>query len=109
MLKTREHTIAALGVQYSVIIEKHILFSDRVEDGQVYLEVEFADVVKLTAIQILAVINREATPVRMAINICTYHRQESLQKILDVVGNSVFFKKDHALYGKLLIYVVDKR
>lgn len=106
-LKEGEHTITALDVQSSEMIEQQIPFTYRKDGGQIFLEVESEDGMELTAIQILAVVNREATPVRMAMNICTYHRQESLQKILDVIGNSAFFQKNHALYGKLLVYVVD--
>ncbi len=106
-LKEGEHTIAALDIQSSQMIEKQMPFTYRKDGGQFFLEVESEDGVDLSAIHILAVGNREAMPVRMAMNICTYHRQKSLQRILDVIANSAFFQKNHALYGKLLIYVVD--
>lgn len=108
LLKAGEHTIEELDIHSSEMMEERMLFSYRADAGQVYLEVESFDRVEVTGIQVLAVgINREVTPVRMAMNICTYHRKESIQNILDVTGSSVFFQKHHGLYGKLLIYIVD--
>lgn len=108
LLKAGEDTIEELDIQSSKMAEKQMLFSYGTGGGQVYLEVESVNRVSLTAVQFLAVgINREAMPVRIAMNICTYQRQKSIQTILNVIGNSDFSQKNHVLYGKLLVYVVD--
>lgn len=108
VLKAGEHSLEECSVQSAEIIEKHMLFSCNAESGQIYLEAESIGGLELTAIKIFAVgVNEELPQVRLAVNICTYRRQQSVRQILDVIGSSAFFQREHPLYGKLLVYVVD--
>lgn len=45
--------------------------------------------------------------VKIAVNICTYHRREELSGILDEIKKSVFFDVDSDRYGCLHVFVTD--
>lgn len=107
-LKAGDVSVRELKIQCTEAIEEQILFTCTDREARFYLEAESADGMVLSDMQIWAVeIDRELVQVRIALNICTYHRQEALQHLLDVIRDSDFFRENNLLYGKLRVYVVD--
>lgn len=45
--------------------------------------------------------------IRIALNVCTYHRNRQIEKNLDILKQSAFFRSNHVLEGRLHIYVTD--
>lgn len=107
-LKTGNTTVAELEIECAKISEKQIAFTCDASDSWFYLDVESIDRMELSDIRILTnEADKELAEVCLALNICTYHRQEALYHSLDVIRSSRFFHMDDSLYGKLQVYVVD--
>ena len=45
--------------------------------------------------------------IQIALNICTYHRNQDIQRSLKQLKKSRFFRKDDELFGKLKVMIVD--
>lgn len=107
-LKAGDVSVRELEIHCTEMIEEQILFVCTDREAWFYLEAESADGMELSDIQIWAVeIERELVQARIALDICTYHRQEALHHLLDVIRGSDFFRENNLLYGKLRVYVVD--
>lgn len=108
-LRTGNTTVAELEIDCAKISEKQIPFTCGSDDySWFYLDIESIDTMELSDIRILVNETEQALAgVCLALNICTFHRQEVLYHSLDVIRNSRFFQKDDSLYGKLQVYVVD--
>lgn len=107
-LKTGNTTVAELEIDCAKMSEKQIAFTCDSNDSWFYLDVESLDRMELSDIRILtSEADKELAGVCLALNICTYHRQEALYHSLDVIRSSRFFQTDDSSYGKLQVYVVD--
>lgn len=101
-------SVVEMEIHCTEMIEKQMMFIYTADGQWTYLDVESMDGMELSNIQIWAVeIDRELAQVCLALNICTYHRQEALKHLLDVIRDSRFFQKNDLLYGQLQVYVVD--
>lgn len=106
--KTGNTTIAELEIDCAKMSEKQIAFTYDSSDSWFYLDVESIDGMELSDIRILTnEADKELAGVCLALDICTYHRQETLYHSLDVIRSSRFFQTDDSLYEKLQVYVVD--
>lgn len=110
-IKSEEHQIKELEIHSLEMLEEQMTFiygEDVKASGQIYLEIKAIEEMELSDIQILAVnIDKETESINIAVNICTYHRQESLKNIFNEISHSYFFEEGSQLYGKLHVYIVD--
>lgn len=107
-LKTGNTTVKELEIYSTKMSETQIAFTCDSDDLWFYLDVESIDRMVLSDIRIL--INdtdKKLARVCLALDICTFHRQEALYHSLDVIRSSRFFQTNDSLYAKLQVYVVD--
>ena len=107
-LKTGNDAVMELDIHETEMSEKQIEFVCGPDDSWFYLDVESIGKMELSDIRILAnETDKELAQVCLALDICTFHRQEAFYHSLHVIRGSRFFQINDALYGKLQVHVVD--
>lgn len=107
-LKSGNTIVKELEIHRANMSEMQIAFTCDSDDSWFYLDVESIDNMELSDIRILSnETDKELAGVCLALDICTFHRQDALYHSLNVIRSSRFFQKDDSLYGKLHVYVVD--
>lgn len=105
---------AILGQKKTLLAEQKVDFSDErelqipfqiQEKGMVFLTVEAkSDVVLYNAVYEAEC---KTESIHMSLVICTYRRQETLQHIIEVIKNSLFFLPGSNYYKALSVRIVD--
>lgn len=107
-LKTGNATVNELEIHSAEMSKIQIAFTCNSDDLWFYLDAESIDNMELSDIRILSnETDKELAGVCLALDICTFHRQDALYHSLNVIRSSRFFQTDDSLYGKLHVYVVD--
>lgn len=78
-----------------------------VNNGICYLEIVAKKSLLFYGAKYTTVEDEDYRDVRLAVDIVTYHREEQITKNLSYIANSLFYKKDSELYGKMKVFVVD--
>lgn len=105
--RKKRDIVQCVKIDTEIMQEVIIPFEHKEEDGMYYFEIESTRQIYLkSASYDLEKFNVQRN-VRLGLNICTYHRRESLYRNLQELRASKFFDESDELYGKLKIYVVD--
>ena len=85
----------------------HIQIPYLYKDGLIFWEIEAVSETIFYEAAYSVQEPNEIKDVRLAINICTFHRNEQLNRNLKKFSESYFFRNEMPMYGKLRIYVID--
>lgn len=84
-----------------------IKISREIDTGLCYWKIRALKPVTFYKARYVASHNEPFRKVQLAVNICTYHREQQLLENLRVFQESLFFQTNSKLYGKLEIVVTD--
>lgn len=85
----------------------HICLPKTIEEGILYWKLCAKSAVWCYGAKYVCNNPERKADVRLALNICTYHRQQQLQKNLQKMVDSLFFQCHTEYYAKMQIFVVD--
>ena len=77
-----------------------------IREGLVYFRMEAIERTRFYSAR-YSTQGRQLRDIRLALDICTFHRQEQIKRNLERFSKSLFFNPESELYGKMKIYVVD--
>lgn len=100
-----------LVYEHEYYIEKQEIISvpipKEIEQGILYWKICAKSDVQYYGARYVTSDLKKKSDVRLALNICTYHRQQQLQKNLQKISDSLFFRPQTDFYGKMQIFVID--
>lgn len=109
VLENREENRLVYEHEYHLESAKTICINipEEIRSGTLYWKVCAKSSVKYYGARYICVQEHEKRDVRLALNICTYHRQQQLEKNLRKISESFFFQSQTEFYGKLHVFVID--
>lgn len=84
-----------------------VCIPETIKNGIVYWKICAKSPVKCYGARYVCKQEELKNKISLALNICTYHRQQQLQKNLQKISDSLFFQPQTDFYGKMQILVID--
>lgn len=84
-----------------------VCIPEEIKDGILYWKICAKSAVQYYGARYVAEDFKGEKDIKFALNICTYHRQQQLQKNIQKISESLFFQPKTEMYGQMKIFVAD--